>query len=86
MRLFVAGMIAMGFLVASAFFLRFWKKTEDPLFAAFAAAFALLAVNQGVASLTTLGRDELSWVWLLRLAAFCIIIAAIAWKNLSRHR
>lgn len=86
MRLFFAGMIAMGFLVASVFFMKFWKKTEDPLFAAFAAAFALLAVNQSIASVTTLGRDELSWVWLLRLSAYCIIIAAIAWKNLRRSR
>jgi hypothetical protein len=76
----------MGFLTAATFFLRFWRRTRDPLFMAFSAAFVLLALNQGIASLTNLGREELGWVWLLRLAAFCLIIAAIVWKNLGGRR
>jgi hypothetical protein len=86
MQLFAAGMITMGLLIAAGFFLRFWKRTRDPLFMAFGAAFVLLALNQGIASLTTLGRDEIGSVWLLRLAAFCLIIGAIAWKNLGERR
>jgi hypothetical protein len=86
MDLFIAGVIAMGFLTAGAFFLRFWRRTRDPLFMAFSAAFVLLAINQAIAALTTLGRDEIGWVWLLRLAAFCLIIAAIVWKNLGERR
>ena len=86
MDLFIAGIVTMGFLTAGAFFLRFWKRTRDSLFLAFAAAFVLLALNQAIAALTTLGRDEIGWVWLLRLAAFCIIIAAIVWKNVGAHR
>ena len=85
MDIFIAGIITMGFLTASGFFLRFWRRTRDPLFLAFGAAFILLALNQAIASLTTLGRDEVGWVWLLRLAAFCIIIGAIAWKNFGRR-
>jgi len=86
MDLFIAGIITMGFLTASAFFLRFWRRTQDPLFMAFGAAFILLAANQAIASLTNLGREELGWVWLLRLAAFCLIIAAIVWKNVGVRR
>ena len=86
MDLFIAGVIAMGFLIAGAFFLRFWRRTRDPLFMAFSAAFVLLALNQAIAALTTLGRDEIGWVWLLRLAAFCLIIAAIVWKNVGERR
>ena len=86
MDLFIAGVIAMGFLTAGAFFLRFWRRTRDPLFMAFSAAFVLLAINQAIAALTTLGRDEIGWVWLLRLAAFCLIIAAVVWKNLGERR
>jgi hypothetical protein len=86
MNLFISGIIAMGFLTAATFFLRFWRRTRDPLFMAFSAAFVLLALNQGIASLTNLGREELGWVWLLRLAAFCLIIAAIVWKNLGGRR
>jgi hypothetical protein len=83
MRLFLAGVISLGFLVAAVFFVKFWRQTRDTLFAAFAIAFALLALNQAAASLLTVGRDELEWVWLLRLAAYCAIVGAIVWKNLG---
>lgn len=36
---FLYGMNCMGFLIAGLFFLRFWQKTAEPLFAAFGAAF-----------------------------------------------
>jgi len=78
---FISGLITMGFLVAGLFFLRFWRKTRDFLFAAFAAAFWLLAVNQALLALSELPVEERSWMYLLRLAAFIIIIVAIALKN-----
>jgi hypothetical protein len=84
--LFASGLVTMGFLVASVFFWRFWRHTRDRLFAAFAAAFVLLALNQAIAALTELGRDEIGWVWLLRLAGFLLIIAAIVHKNVVARR
>ena len=78
---FVHGLITMGFVVASVFFLRFWARTRDGLFAAFAIAFALLALNQGLIAELDVPREELSRVYLLRVAAFGIIIAGIVWKN-----
>lgn len=83
---FVSGVITMGLLVAGLFFLRFWLRTGDRLFAAFAAAFGLLAVNQALAYLVDLGREEVGWAWLLRLAAFLLIIAAIVGKNVGAKR
>ncbi len=83
---FLSGVVTMGFLVAALFFLRFWSRTQDGLFAAFAGAFALLALNQALAYLFELGREELGWVWLLRIAAFLLIIAAIVGKNLDATR
>jgi hypothetical protein len=79
---FFAGVVAMGFLIASLFFFRFWLRTRDGLFATFAAAFMLLAANQALAEFIELGRDELGWVWLLRVAAFTLIIIAIVRKNI----
>jgi hypothetical protein len=82
MRLaFVSGLITMGFLVASLFFLRFWHRTRDSLFAIFAAAFVLLALNQALVILLDVGREELGWVYLLRIAAFTLIILGIVRKN-----
>jgi hypothetical protein len=79
---FVAGLIAMGFAVAALFFLRFWHRSGDPLFATFAAAFLLMAVNQTAAVMMEFGREELGRIYLIRLAAFVLIIVGIVHKNL----
>ncbi|HLM42515.1 MAG TPA: DUF5985 family protein, partial [Myxococcaceae bacterium] len=64
------------------FFLRFWTRTREGLFAAFAAAFWLLALNQALVAISAIPREEQTWFYLLRLAAFLIIIGAIVGKNL----
>lgn len=81
---FFSGLITMGFIVCSAFFLRFWRRTRDSLFLVFAIAFLLLAANQALTTLLGLPLEERSWLYLLRLAAFGIIIAAIIAKNLRK--
>lgn len=83
---FFGGALTIGFLVAAAFFLKFWRRTRDKLFAAFAAAFALLAVNQAVPVLFGIPSEHQSHVYLLRLAGFSLIIWAILAKNLERKR
>jgi hypothetical protein len=47
-------MIAMGYVVASAFFFRFWVRTSDKLFIAFSVSFLLLAISSALASLLSL--------------------------------
>jgi hypothetical protein len=86
MLTFLSGAIAMGFLLSALFFLRFWRRTGDGLFAIFAAAFLLLTANQTLAALIDFGREELSWVYLLRLAGFCLIITGIVAKNIRTRR
>jgi hypothetical protein len=82
---FLSGMTTMGFAVAGAFFLRFWRRTSDKLFVAFAAAFWLLALNQALVGLLEVSREDKVWIYLLRLAAFLLIIGAILVKNLGRR-
>ncbi len=82
---FVSGLITMGFAVCAVFFLRFWRRANDSLFLVFAIAFVLLALNQALSTLLGLPREERSWLYLLRLAAFLIIIAAIVRKSLHRR-
>jgi len=86
MDAFLGGMITMGFIVAGLFFLRFWRRTGDGLFAAFAAAFWLLAINQALLSLQVGPPAHESWVFLPRLAAFGLLIFAIIVKNLDGAR
>jgi hypothetical protein len=81
---FFGGALTLGFLVSSLFFLRFWRRTRDPLFMTFAAAFALLAVNQALPVVFNIPREDQSMVYLLRLAAFGLIIWAILRKNMQR--
>jgi hypothetical protein len=80
---FLAGLIAMGFAVAGLFFLSFWRRSRDSLFATFAAAFWLMALNQALVALLGVPREEQSWIFLLRLAAFVLIIIAILRKNMG---
>jgi membrane-associated PAP2 superfamily phosphatase len=78
---FLAGAVAAGFLLAGLFFLRFWRRTRDGLFLAFAAAFFLLGFGQALLALAHLPDEERSWLYLIRLAAFALILAAIVRKN-----
>jgi hypothetical protein len=84
--LYISGIITKGYLVAGLFFLRFWRRSADGLFLAFALAFWLLALNTGVAGLGGVSREELSYVYLLRLAAFSLIIIAIIRNNMEAAR
>ncbi len=78
---FVSGLITMGFLISGLFFLRYWQRSRDFLFLAFALAFWLLAANQALLVLTQTMIEERSWIYLLRLLAFALIIFAIIRKN-----
>jgi Family of unknown function (DUF5985) len=78
---FLSGAITMAFLVAGFFFLRFWKRTREALFLAFAAAFWLLGLAQALLTFTDIPVEERSWLFLLRLAAFSLILVSIWRKN-----
>jgi hypothetical protein len=80
---FFSGMIAMGFFVAGLFFFRFWNRTHDALFVAFGIAFWLLALSHGLIVFVGILREEQTWIFMLRLAAFALIVAAIVGKNLK---
>ena len=78
---FVSGLITMGFMVAGLFFVRFWRRTGDGLFAAFAIAFWMLAANQALLVFVRIPIEERSWLYLLRLGAFTLILLAVIAKN-----
>lgn len=82
---FLSGAIVMGFLLAGLFFLRFWRKTRDRLFLAFMAAFWLLGLSQALLAFSVVPVEERSWLYLLRLGAFVLILLAIWGKNVSRR-
>jgi Family of unknown function (DUF5985) len=81
---FFSGMITMGYFVASAFFFRFWVRTSDALFIAFSVSFLLLAISAALTSLLSLPYEERSWLYLIRLVAFVLLIGAILGKNFRK--
>lgn len=83
---FLAGAIVAGFAVAGLFFLKFWKKTHDELFLAFTGAFWLLGLGQALLTFSNIPIEERTPLYLLRLAAFVLILAAIWRKNRSPTR
>ena len=82
---FVSGAVVMGFWLAGLFFLRFWKRTRDELFLAFTLAFWLLGLGQALLAFSEVPVEERSWLYLIRLTAFMLILAAI-WRKNRRAR
>jgi len=87
MHSFMLGLLTMASAVAALFFLRYWSRTRDRLFAFFALAFAVLAVNWT----SHLGiRPELEpsayRIYLVRLIVFAIIVVGIIDKNRRSSR
>lgn len=78
---FLSGMLTASYLVAALFFLQFWRRTRDRLFVLFSVAFALLGLAQALLALSPLPIEDRSWIYLIRLLAFLIILAAIYGKN-----
>jgi len=79
MTAFVAGALTTGYLVIALFFLRFRRETGDRLFAIFAAAFGMLALQRF--ALFYFAAEAGLWLYTLRLLAFALILFAIIDKN-----
>jgi hypothetical protein len=81
MSQFLSGAIMMACAVAGLFFLRFWRKTADRLFAIFAVAFWMLAVERLVLAMIRETNEVRGYVYIIRFFAFLLILWAIADKN-----
>ena len=77
----LAGAAMLNACAIAVFFLRFWRKTRDRLFAWFAVAFILLGIER--ISILFLGAETYFPVYFIRLAAFLLIICGILEKNRS---
>ena len=75
------GATAMASLIAATFFLRFWYRTRDRLFAIFALAFLVDAVMRVILAVSELPDEQQPFFYLGRLLRFALIVLAIFDKN-----
>lgn len=78
---FLLGVIATSSIVASLFFLKFWRRTHDSLFIFFAVAFLIEGLNRTAILFAVRPSEGSPWIYIVRLAAFLIILAGILRKN-----
>jgi hypothetical protein len=86
MNEFAWGALSMSACIAGLFFLRFWRRTKEPLFAYFAAAFAILMLNWLGLALVPPANESRHQVYLLRLLAFVLILVGVVDKNRRRRQ
>lgn len=79
---FLAGALTLAYVIASIYFVHFWRRTADRLFLAFALAFALLAMNQVTVFALGVADERHNYAYILRVLGFVLILAAIVDKNL----
>jgi hypothetical protein len=78
---FLSGAVCLACLTIGLFFLRFWRRTGDRFFIAFAAAFWLLTLERILLGALGPVHEFTPYVYIVRLLAFALIILAILDKN-----
>jgi hypothetical protein len=80
----LSGALIFAYAIAGIHFLQFWRRTGDRLFGHFAVAFWLFALNQFAISVPVVGDENGSYLYLLRILGFVLILIAIVDKNIVR--
>lgn len=80
----LAGAITMASLVIALFFLRFWKTSRDRFFLYLALSFVLQALARFALESQFVPAESHPIIYLLRLAAYALILVAIIDKNRRR--
>ncbi len=75
------GATAMGCFALAVFFLRFWVRSHDRLFAIFSGAFAVFAINRILLVLLPSSEETDVLIYGVRAVAFGLLMLAILDKN-----
>ena len=86
LHFFLLGVLVTCCVVAGTFFLRFWQKTTDRLFAVFAVSFFLLGLNWLLLAFTQRDETRDAMLYMIRLLAFVLLLIGIVDKNRARSR
>ena len=75
------GATAMGCVALAVFFLRFWVRSRDRLFAIFSGAFAVFAINRVMLVMLVSSQETDVLIYGIRAVAFGLLMLAILDKN-----
>lgn len=78
---FISGGVAVAFFMIGVSFFRFWQSSRIQLFRLFSIAFFLLTIERVVLLLVRTDDESAFYIYMIRLAAFCVIIAGIIVQN-----
>jgi uncharacterized membrane protein HdeD (DUF308 family) len=78
---FLLGVIATASFTAGAFFLKFWKRSHDIFFLAFVVYFLTEGGIRVALLFFTRPNEGSPWIYVIRLIALILILAAILRKN-----
>ncbi|MHB1073965.1 MAG: DUF5985 family protein [Gemmatimonadaceae bacterium] len=78
---YLSGVLTLGYLVAGTFFLKFWHRTRERIFAWFAASFGMLALQRLMLSIDDDWAERGTLPYILRAAAFVVLIIGIVEQN-----
>lgn len=81
---FLMGVNTTASVTVGIIFLKYWQRTRDQLFLAFAAAFLLEGLNRMWLLVQEHPNDATPGYYLIRLISFLIILAGIIRKNYER--
>ncbi len=83
---FLWGALSMANATVALFFVRYWRTTHDGLFLYFATAFFVMTLNWVGLAVIDPAIETRHTLYLLRLAAFVLIIVGIIDKNGRRSQ
>lgn len=81
MNQFLWGALAALSGVATALFLKYWRRTGESLFAAFAGGFGIFSAHWVVLGIFRPSDEARPYIYLLRFVAFALIISGVVAKN-----
>lgn len=82
----IIGATGMACAAIGLIFLRYWRRTHDRLFAFFAAAFWMMALNRAVLAVIGDAREVATSLYVVRLVAFLLILVGVIGKNIGDRR
>ena len=85
MDAFLLGAFAMGCVMASVVFFRFWRQTHDRLFLWFGLSFLIEAINR-MAFVASGQPDDAAFYYGARLVSYALLLFAILEKNWPRRQ